>query len=227
MEIKTNKHLNDLTTVEVLELQTLLRGGGYSVGTLDGVMGPKTTTAFAEFKKDHHLEYPFTLGPSTLEKLYQVCNISSGAIELIKEYEGFRIRAYICPAGVPTIGYGTTIYPSGEKVSLGDVITKPQAERCLQHYVDSRILPVLSKTIPFWSEMNPNQRGALISFAYNLGENFYGAHGFETITRVLKNRLWDQVPKALMLYVNPGSSFEAGLRRRRAQEGDLWRGSTS
>jgi GH24 family phage-related lysozyme (muramidase) len=70
--------------------------------------------------------------------------------------------------------------------------------------------------------MNENQQGALLSFAYNLGARFYGSSGFNTITRVLKNKEWDKVPDALYLYRNPGTRVEAGLARRRTAEGKLW-----
>ena len=70
--------------------------------------------------------------------------------------------------------------------------------------------------------MNDNQRGALLSFAYNLGAGFYGGRNFNTITRVLKNKEWDKVPDALYLYRNPGTKVEKGLARRRKAEGKLW-----
>jgi GH24 family phage-related lysozyme (muramidase) len=62
-----------------------------------------------------------------------------------------------------------------------------------------------------------------LSFAYNLGANFYNNSGYETITRVLKNKEWDKVPAALELYRNPGSDVELGLLRRRKAEGKLWK----
>ena len=83
-------------------------------------------------------------------------------------------------------------------------------------------LAVLEKTIPYWDEMNDNQHGALLSFAYNLGANFYGSPDFNTISRVLKEKEWSKVPDALYLYRNPGTNVEAGLARRRIAEGELW-----
>jgi hypothetical protein len=74
--------------------------------------------------------------------------------------------------------------------------------------------------------MNDDQRSALVSFAYNLGAGFYGAAGFETISRCLRERNWADVPAALELYRNPGTNVEAGLLRRRRAEGKLW-GSAS
>ena len=76
--------------------------------------------------------------------------------------------------------------------------------------------------IPYWNEMNENQQGALLSFAYNLGAGFYGSSNFNTITRVLKEKKWEDVPEKLLLYRNPGSSVEKGLLRRRIAEGELW-----
>jgi len=70
--------------------------------------------------------------------------------------------------------------------------------------------------------MNERQQGALLSFAYNLGARFYGSSNFTTITRVLKNKEWSEVPNALYLYRNPGTNVERGLARRRTAEGKLW-----
>ncbi len=70
--------------------------------------------------------------------------------------------------------------------------------------------------------MNDNQRGALLSFAYNLGAGFYGSGGFNTITNNLKQKNWKAIPETLKLYRNPGSSVEAGLLRRRIAEAKLW-----
>lgn len=71
--------------------------------------------------------------------------------------------------------------------------------------------------------MSDGQRGALLSFAYNLGAGFYGGSNFQTITRCLKEKDWNKVPEALLLYRNPGSNVEAGLLRRRKAEGELWK----
>lgn len=149
------------------------------------------------------------------------------ALKLIKEFEGCYLSAYPDPlsGGDPwTIGYGTTRYPDGRKVQRGDQITVVDADELLRGEVSSIALKLRS-TVPHWSEMNQGQRCALISFAYNLGPGFMGAAGFETISRCLRDRLWDQVPAALELYRNPGTNVEAGLLRRRRAEGQLWRGN--
>lgn len=148
----------------------------------------------------------------------------AAALKLIKEFEGCHLRAYPDPlsGGAPwTIGYGTTRYSDGRSVSKGDEINAIEADLLLRQEVD-RIAEKLRTTIPFWVEMTDAQKCALISFAYNLGSAFYGAKGFETISRRLREKDWPGVPDALLLYRNPGTNVEAGLKRRRIAEGDLW-----
>ena len=120
-----------------------------------------------------------------------------------------------------TIGWGSTKDFDGTPFKIGRTITQKYADTLLDFDLKNRFLPSLSK-IPYWGEMNDYQRGALLSFAYNLGAGFYGSSNFNTITRVLKNKEWDDVPNALYLYRNPGTRVEAGLARRRKAEGDLW-----
>lgn len=145
----------------------------------------------------------------------------TNALKIIREFEGCHLQAYLCPAGVWTIGYGTTRYADGRPVRATDRITANEADLLLRQEVD-RIAAKLRAAVPYWDDMSDNQRSALISFAYNLGSGFYGAPGFGTITRALKNKQWAEVPSALLLYRNPGSSFETGLKRRRIAEGNLW-----
>lgn len=145
-------------------------------------------------------------------------------LALIKSFEGFRSDAYADPLlgwATPTIGYGTTVYANGLKVKPGDKITEPQALEELKKHVAKTITPALA-LIPFYAEMNDSMIGALESFAYNLGANFYNGRDFQTITKRLKEKDWQNLRSALMLYVNPGSAVEVGLRRRRTAEADLW-----
>ena len=146
------------------------------------------------------------------------------ASKLIREFEGCHLSAYPDPlsGGEPwTIGYGTTRYSDGRKVQRGDKITIIEANRLLDLEIE-RIASKLRSTLPFWNAMTGDKQSALISFAYNLGSGFYGAAGFETISKRLKAKEWAQVPDALLLYRNPGSNVEAGLKRRREAEGRLW-----
>jgi GH24 family phage-related lysozyme (muramidase) len=152
--------------------------------------------------------------------------IPACAIELIKRFEGFRANAYPDPlsGGKPiTIGYGCTRKFNGSEWEIGDRISEPTAFELLIHQLENEYLPDLER-IPCWSQLNDNQKGALISFAYNMkvGGRFYGHEDFETITRVLKNQSWGEIEKALTLYCNPGTNVEDGLRRRRRAEVELF-----
>ncbi|MEL6136417.1 MAG: peptidoglycan-binding protein [Cyanobacteria bacterium J06626_23] len=150
--------------------------------------------------------------------------VPSPGLALIKQFEGCHLSAYPDPlsGGRPyTVGWGSTRRKDGTPFRLGEKITQAEADDLLQWQVEREFLPSLEQ-IPVWSELNENQKGALLSFAYNLGAKFYGGSNFSTITRVLRERRWDQIESALLLYRNPGTNVEAGLRRRRQAEADLF-----
>ncbi|MEB3342783.1 glycoside hydrolase family protein [Okeania sp.] len=92
--------------------------------------------------------------------------ISQNCLDLIKKWEGLYLSAYLDPVGIPTIGYGTTRYPDGQKVRLGDRISERNAEAYLR-YECSKTARELTKliTVP----VNQNQFDALVSFSYNVG----------------------------------------------------------
>lgn len=151
--------------------------------------------------------------------------IPKAAIELIKEFEGFRADAYPDPIThwqLPTIGYGTTIYPDGTHVKQGDTITEAQASEYLADHVTKKCTPSLTK-IPTWAEMNSNQQSALYSFAYNLGAGFYKGANFNSITYVCDSpERWNDatwIEEQFGKYTNKGL---AGLVRRREAEAKLF-----
>ena len=143
---------------------------------------------------------------------------------MIKEFEGCHLNAYPDPLTgyLPiTIGWGSTKDFDGKSFKLGRKITQDYADKLLIFDLENRFIPSLQK-IPYWNEMNDNQRGALLSFAYNLGAGFYNSNNFSTISRHLREKNWPAIPKTLELYRNPGSKVESGLLRRRKAEGKLW-----
>lgn len=130
----------------------------------------------------------------------------AAGVKLLKDFEGCRLEAYKCPERVWTIGYGSTRYADGTPVKSGDRIIQAEADALLAKVLADQVLPALRKIL-HWEAMSTDQQGALISFGWNLGSNFYGAKGFETISAALRDREWDEVPAALMLYRNPGSEL--------------------
>jgi len=89
------------------------------------------------------------------------------AIKVIKKWEGFMPEPYLCPAGVPTIGYGNTMYENGDRVAMDDCkIDRKRGEEILIHFVkkvQKQVLSVLEQ------KLEDHQLAALISFTYNVG----------------------------------------------------------
>ena len=145
--------------------------------------------------------------------------VSDAGIELIKSFEGFRANAYPDPksGGDPwTVGYGTTKFPSARPVKKGDYVTPAQAEMYLREDVKKFANSVDALvTVP----LKQCQYDALVSFVYNLG-----ATNFRTSTLLKKLNAKDYKGAAdeFLRWVSPGSSVEAGLRRRRTAERDLF-----
>lgn len=95
-------------------------------------------------------------------------NISPIGIAFIKNEEQFRSKPYLDSVGVPTIGYGSTVYENGKAVTMKDpVITEKRATELLIHKLSSRYVPAVNKGLKV--AVNQNQFDALASFIYNVG----------------------------------------------------------
>lgn len=93
---------------------------------------------------------------------------SRNAIELIKIAEGFKSHPYLCPANVPTIGYGSTRYADNTPVKMSDKpITVVQAEALLLATLAKEYEPAVNRYVRV--AINQNQFDALVSFVYNVG----------------------------------------------------------
>jgi GH24 family phage-related lysozyme (muramidase) len=214
------------------EIQSKLKTLGYYSGDVDGLYGPQTEKAWADFKKFNWQYNPETIGESSATLLLNAkpkpVIVPRQAIDLIKEFEGYFSEAYpddIAGWDIPTIGWGTIKYPNGKHVQRGDICTKEEATQWLLWEVNDLCTPALTK-IPTWKQMNDNQKSALYSFAYNLGADFYGRDGFQSITTlVAAPRRWgdiNDVSSVFALYRNPGTDAEVGLKRRRIAEATLF-----
>ena len=92
--------------------------------------------------------------------------ISNKLKELVKEFEGCKLKAYKCPAGIWTIGYGNTQYENGKAVKEGDIITLERAEQLLE-IILIKFIQQVGELVK--SNINQNQKDALTDFAYNCG----------------------------------------------------------
>lgn len=142
---------------------------------------------------------------------------SFAGIALIQQFEGRRLEAYKCPAGVWTIGYGHTSAAGKPEVKPGLVITKQEANdilvRDLVRYEDAvdRLVKV---------PLTQNQFDALVSFTFNVGE---GALAKSTLLKRLNAGDYNAVPAELMKWTKAGGKELPGLVRRRRAECAMWR----
>ena len=132
--------------------------------------------------------------------------INNEGLALIKSFEGCRLVAYKCPAGVWTIGYGHTA-----GVCEGQVITQAQADNMLKSDMKKYEKYVTDNVkIP----LNENQFSALVSFCYNCGVG--------NLRTLVKNRNAQQIADAMILYNKASGKVLAGLVRRREAERKLF-----
>lgn len=131
---------------------------------------------------------------------------------MTKYFEQLRLSPYLCSAKVPTIGYGTTYYPDGRKVTLDDEpITEDYAEALLNDYCIKNIYPLFTK-IPY--QLTEWQRASLTSLIYNIGPSafleskLYKAICEKDIAGIFKN--WD--------WIKADGKVLKGLVKRRAEE---------
>jgi len=142
---------------------------------------------------------------------------SQNCINLIKRFEGCRLKAYKCPAGVWTIGYGTIRYPDGKPVKEGEEISLYRAESLLTYDVNKFALQIKVN-------VNQNQFDALVSFCYNLG---IGAFNSSTLKKkVIANpgdlSIREEFMKWNKARVKGVLTELKGLTNRRKAEADLY-----
>lgn len=156
-------------------------------------------------------------GSKKKEKM-KITRIDQSGIDLIKEFESLQLKPYLCPAGVPTIGYGTTRYYNGVKVSMSDLpIAEEKAVEYLLNDVHHFELAVDAMAT---DKIAQNQLNALVSFTYNVGT---GALKGSTLLRKVNIDPNDPTISAeFMKWVFAGGKKLKGLERRRAAESELY-----
>lgn len=144
--------------------------------------------------------------------------MSADGLALVKEFEGLRLKAYKCPAGVWTIGYGHTSAAGSPEVNSGMEITKDEAEAILKRDMVQYEAGV-EKLVKV--ELSQGQFDALVDFAYNAG---VGALAKSTLLKRVNEERFDDVPAEFMKWTKGGGRELPGLVRRRRAEVKLWRG---
>jgi len=138
--------------------------------------------------------------------------------DLIKEFEGLKLKPYLCSASVPTIGYGSTYYENGKKVKLTDApITKERADDLFEIVADDfakRVLPLIKKPL------TQNQFNSIVSFAFNLGVR---ALQNSTLLRLVNINPNDaNIAKEFLKWNKAGGVVVKGLTNRRIKESALY-----
>jgi lysozyme len=139
---------------------------------------------------------------------------SQVGVDLIKSFEGCKLTAYKCSAGVNTIGFGNTYYTNGNKVKLGDKITQDEANKL---FLD--LLPKYEKTVlnNIKVPLNQNQFDALVSFCWNCGSS-------KTLFKMVNEKFSEMniVNWWISHYIMGGGKVLNGLVRRRKAEATLF-----
>jgi lysozyme len=148
----------------------------------------------------------------------KVTKISQKGLDLIKRFEGLKLKPYLCPAGIPTIGYGNTYYTDGKKVKLTDPsITQAKADELLKFLIQSYEKDVDSFCR---DDISQHQFDALTSFAYNCGPRNLKS---STLLKKVNLNPNDPTIRAEFMKWNKGAGkVLAGLTKRRQAEADLY-----
>lgn len=136
---------------------------------------------------------------------------------LIRRFEGWRSRPYLCPAGIPTIGYGATYYPDGRRVRLSDPpLSLLEGEALLDHDADAyeRLAVKISPRLL----TEPVRAQAIADFVYNLGAARYRG---STLRRKVNEGNWPEAAEQLGRWVFGGGRKLPGLVVRRAADATL------
>ncbi len=152
----------------------------------------------------------------TLNKLKYKRNmrISVKCENKLKEYESLQLYAYICPAGVLTIGWGHTGLVDGKKIELGMTITKSKAQELFEQDIATVETPLANE--PFGKRLSQGQWDALVSFIYNVG---WGNYKKSTLRRRLNEDVnHSDIPNQFRRWNKANGKVLAGLVKRREWE---------
>ena len=148
----------------------------------------------------------------------KITKLGQKGLDLIKSFEGLYLKPYLCPANVPTIGYGNTFYENGKKVTLKDpIITEARAIELLMSELGMYEQKVDSYCI---DAINQNQFDALVSFCYNVGPG--NLKSSTLLKKVNANPNDPTIRTEFLKWNKGGGKVLAGLTRRRTAEANLY-----
>ena len=137
------------------------------------------------------------------------------AAALCRQVEGYRAKPYLCPANVATIGYGSTYYADGKKVTLQDPpMDEPTARALLMFELEHTYLPGVLRNCPILAT-DERKCNAIVDFCYNLG---VGRLQTSTLKRKINAQDWEEAKEQLKLWNKGGGKVLAGLKKRRDAE---------
>ena len=137
---------------------------------------------------------------------------------LCRTFEGLYLKPYLCPAGVQTIGIGSTLYEDGTKVTLQDApITAERAEAILKLTLARDYLPGVVKASPGLLK-SASRLGAIVDFAYNCGVPRYRA---STLRKRVDSEDWPGARFEIKKWCRGGGKELRGLKLRRTAEAAL------
>ncbi len=140
---------------------------------------------------------------------------SSAAVNLLAQFEGFRPAPYLDSVGVPTIGYGTTFYEDGTKVTMNDDhIDQIRAKSILLNYLNVRILPDFHQHITV--DLTQNQVDALCCLVYNIGDS--GFDHSHVLSDINSHITGGTLQAHWLSWSHAGGVINPGLLKRRQKE---------
>lgn len=139
-------------------------------------------------------------------------NVSEACVELVAKFEGCQLKAYVCPAGKLTIGYGHTEGVKPNHTLKSEKEAKKLLKKDLKKYAEYVNRCVKEKKITF--ALNQNQFDALTSFVYNCG--------YANLQTLVSGRDAKTVAEKMLLYKKGGGVVLPGLEKRRKAEQELF-----
>ena len=143
-------------------------------------------------------------------------NTSKNCVQLLKHYEGCRLEAYKCSAGIWTIGYGNTFHADGRPVKQGDKITQDEAEELLPIILKKFAQALFKRT----ARMEQHEFDALVCFTYNVGIGAF--EGSTMLKKIRKELPAAEIAAEFHKWNKAKGKVLNGLVKRRAAEAWLY-----